>query len=57
MNSITQQLIQFGWDEWFNVKVQEMGSLSGSIMVSPLAHPASACPRQAWPVICWVQYR
>ena len=25
MNSITQQLNQFGWDEWFNVKAQEMG--------------------------------
>jgi ribosome biogenesis GTPase len=25
MNSITQQLHQFGWDEWFNVKVQEIG--------------------------------
>ena len=24
MNSITQQLNQFGWDEWFNVKAQEM---------------------------------
>ena len=25
MNSITQQLNQFGWDDWFNVKTQEMG--------------------------------